>query len=81
MREARCEYFLHALRYDDESVYPGLVLPRGTGLVDDTLFYLGDHYAGMFVVAPQPLSWDLNELQLLDGGQLVRAIVRFAPRC
>jgi hypothetical protein len=53
------EYFYNGLGYSDPAVYPGLFLPRSTVLNEPaSFFYFGRHYAGLFVTAPAPYSWD-----------------------
>jgi hypothetical protein len=53
------EYFYNALGYDDASVYPGLILPRALA-EPASFFYLGRHYAAVFLALPAPFSWDLT---------------------
>ena len=53
------EYFYNGLGYESAEVYPGLILPRETALVNPaTFFYLGQHYLAVFATAPAPYSWD-----------------------
>jgi hypothetical protein len=59
------EYFYNSLGYSSPQVYPGLILPRPTPLRDPaTIFYLGRHYAAVFINAPSPGSLDDTTLTL-----------------
>ncbi len=67
------EYFYNdKLGYDDSSLYPWIVAasPPGSPIHVDGLqftpFYLGKHYAGLFVLVPQPGDW-LNTSFTLSG--------------
>jgi hypothetical protein len=65
------EYFYNPLGYSSPDVYPGLVLPRTVPLVDPaTFFYLGRHYAAVFLAVPAPYSWDLTTFTLSTLGNL-----------
>jgi hypothetical protein len=68
------EYFWNTLGYDDTNVYPGLlepVLPHSRPLSEPpTFFYLGRHYAAVFVAVPAPYSWDLTSFTLSTLGNL-----------
>ncbi len=46
------EYFYNGLGYSDPSIYPYLFLNNAA-----TFFYLGQHYAGLYVLADKPGSW------------------------
>jgi hypothetical protein len=63
------EYFYNGLGYDDSVVYPGLLLPRPLAS-PASFFYLGRHYAGVFVSLPAPYSWDLHSFSLSTLGNL-----------
>jgi hypothetical protein len=65
------EYFYNMLGYDSPEVYPGLVLPRPRPLAEPaTFFYLGRHYAAVFVNLPGPYSWDNTTFTLSTLGNL-----------
>jgi hypothetical protein len=67
------EYFYNSLGYDNPDVYPGLLpfLPRGRPLENAaSFFYLGRHYAAIFLVLPAPGSWDLHFFTLSTLGNL-----------
>jgi hypothetical protein len=63
------EYFNNGLGYDDSAVYPGLIPPRGLA-EPAPFFYLGRHYAAVFVGLPAPYSWDLHTFTLSTLGNL-----------
>ena len=59
------EYFYNGLGYTTPDVYPGLVFPHSTSLQDPaTFFYLGKHYAGLFLLFPSPFALDLHTFTL-----------------
>jgi hypothetical protein len=65
------EYFYNALGYGSPSAYPGLVLPHQEPLSNPaTFFYLGKHYAALFVSFPAPFSLDLHTFTLSTLGNL-----------
>jgi hypothetical protein len=65
------EYFYNGLGYGDPAVYPGLVLPHASPLQDSvSFFYLGRHYAALFLLVPRPYSWDLTTFTLSTLGNL-----------
>jgi hypothetical protein len=65
------EYFYNALGYDSPSAYPGLVLPHQPPLDNPaTFFYLGKHYAAVFLSFPAPFSLDLHSFTLSTLGNL-----------
>jgi hypothetical protein len=65
------EYFYNAFGYGDPDVYPGLLLPRSPSLQDPaSFFYLGQHYAALFVVFPAPFKLDLHTFTLSTLGNL-----------
>ncbi|MEP7053159.1 MAG: hypothetical protein ABJB12_22530, partial [Pseudomonadota bacterium] len=65
------EYFYNALGYADPSAYPGLVLPHATSLNDSAnFFYLGRHYAALYVSFPAPYSLDNHTFTLSTLGNL-----------
>jgi hypothetical protein len=63
------EYFYNGLGYDDSAVYPGLILPRPLA-EPATFFYLGRHYAALFLSLPAPYSLDLHSFSLSTLGNL-----------
>lgn len=46
------EYFYNALGYSNYSIYPWLLLNN-----DFNFFYVGQHYAGVYLLADKPGSW------------------------
>ena len=59
------EYFYNALGYESPAAYPGLVLPHSVGLNDSAnFFYLGRHYAALYLSFPAPLSFDNHTFTL-----------------
>jgi hypothetical protein len=65
------EYFYNGLGYKNAEVYPGLILPRNTALLNPaTFFYLGQHYLAVFATAPAPYSWDNTTFTLSALGNL-----------
>ena len=46
------EYFYNGFGYSDPSIYPYLLVNNAA-----TFFYLGQHYAGLYVLADKPGSW------------------------
>jgi hypothetical protein len=82
------EYFFNDAGYDDAHVYPVLLASPFAHLLSPphafdprtafTPFYLGRHYAGAFLLLPQPGSWNATSLtlsalaNLSDGSGLLR---------
>ena len=65
------EYFYNGLGYASTSAYPGLVLPHSVALNDSAnFFYLGRHYAALFVSFPAPFSFDNHTFTLSTLGNL-----------
>ena len=65
------EYFYNSLGYADPSAYPGLVLPHSTSLNDSAnFFYLGRHYAALYLSFPAPYSLDNHTFTLSTLGNL-----------
>lgn len=65
------EYFFNALGYPSPRAYPGLVFPHTFALAEPaTFFYLGRHYAAVFVSLPAPFSLDLHTFTLSTLGNL-----------
>jgi hypothetical protein len=59
------EYFYNGLGYSDWLVYPGLFFPRTTPLSNPaSFFYLGQHYAAVYLLLPAPGSLDLHSFTL-----------------
>jgi hypothetical protein len=63
------EYFYNGLGYSDSTVYPGLILPRPLA-EPASFFYLGRHYAAVYLSLPAPYSWDLHSFTLSTLGNL-----------
>ncbi|RMG17938.1 MAG: hypothetical protein D6729_07890 [Deltaproteobacteria bacterium] len=59
------EYFYNSLGYSDPEIYPFLLL-RG----QFTPFYLGRHYAALYLLLPSPGSWNDANLTLSALGNL-----------
>jgi hypothetical protein len=51
--EVGAEYFYNHVGYEDPSIYPWLIVNGAF-----TPFYLGRHYAGAYLVLPNPGSWN-----------------------
>ncbi|HSM93480.1 MAG TPA: hypothetical protein VLT47_11390, partial [Anaeromyxobacteraceae bacterium] len=75
------EYFFDDAGYDDAHVYPVLLaspLISGDTRAAYTPFYIGRHYAGVFVNVPKPGSWNDTSFTLTvvanvsDGSGVVR---------
>lgn len=64
------EYFFNSLGYDDAGVYPALLSRLGTLSEPPQFFYVGRHYAALFILVPAPLSWDLTTFTLSTLGNL-----------
>lgn len=65
------EYFYNQLGYDDPRVYPGLLLPHARPLSNAaSLFYLGQHYAALYVALPGPWSLDRHSFTVSTLGNL-----------
>jgi hypothetical protein len=65
------EYFWNPLGYSSSDVYAGLLAPREQALRDPaTFFYLGKHYAAVFIAFPAPFSLDLHTFSLSTLGNL-----------
>jgi hypothetical protein len=59
------EYFYNRNGYADATIYPWLLLQG-----DFAPFYLGQHYAGAYVLLPGPGSWDTASFTLSALGNL-----------
>src|SRR5450432_234659 len=65
------EYFYNGLGYASPAAYPGLVLPHSVSLDDSAnFFYLGRHYAALYVSFPAPYSLDNHTFTLSTLGNL-----------
>ena len=65
------EYFYNALGYESPASYPGLVLPHSVSLNDSAnFFYLGRHYAALYLSFPAPFSFDNHTFTLSTLGNL-----------
>lgn len=65
------EYFYNGLGYPNSDAYLGLLLPHSTTLSNPaTPFYLGRHYAALFLSLPSPWSLDLHSFTLSTLGNL-----------
>jgi len=65
------EYFYNGLGYASPAAYPGLVLPHSTDLNDSAnFFYLGRHYAALYISFPAPYSFDNHTFTLSTLGNL-----------
>lgn len=65
------EYFHNPLGYSSPVSYPGLLLPHGQALENPaTFFYLGRHYAAVYISFPSPFSLDLHSFTLSTLGNL-----------
>jgi hypothetical protein len=65
------EYFYNGLGYQNADVYPGFVVPRTSGLRNPpSFFYLGQHYAALFLLLPSPFKLDLHTFTLSTLGNL-----------
>jgi hypothetical protein len=64
------EYFYNSLGYDDAGIYPGLLGRLNTLSEPPQFFYLGRHYAALFLLVPAPYSWDLTTFALSTLGNL-----------
>ncbi len=65
------EYFYNGLGYHSPTVYPGLVLPHSVPLSDSAnFFYLGRHYAALYITFPAPYSLDNHTFTLSTIGNL-----------
>lgn len=65
------EYFYNGLGHHGPQPYPGLVLPHSFELTDPaTFFYLGQHYAALFLSLPSPYSLDNHSFTLSTIGNL-----------
>ncbi|HEX3777371.1 MAG TPA: hypothetical protein VHV51_23015 [Polyangiaceae bacterium] len=65
------EYFYNGLGYASPAAYPGLVLPHTIGLNDSAnFFYLGQHYAALYVTFPAPYTLDNHTFTLSTLGNL-----------
>ena len=68
------EYFYNGLGYSTPSIYPWLLLNNAA-----TFFYLGQQYAGLYVLADKPGSWynttiDLSTLSNLSDRSFISRI-------
>jgi hypothetical protein len=59
------EYFYNSLGYDDIELYPRLILNSAF-----QPFYVGKHYAALYVSLPNPGSWDNSTVTLSSIGNL-----------
>ncbi len=65
------EYFYNANGYPDASLYPYLLYQEQlTGQLVFTPFYLGQHYAGVYFLLPNPGSWNNTTFTLSTIGNL-----------
>jgi len=65
------EYFYNGLGYSSPAAYPGLVLPHSVALNDSAnFFYLGRHYAALYISFPAPYSLDNHTFTLSTLGNL-----------
>jgi hypothetical protein len=65
------EYFYNGLGYHSPVVYPGLVLPHSVPLSNSAnFFYLGRHYAALYITFPAPYSLDTHTFTLSTIGNL-----------
>ena len=65
------EYFYNPLGYNSPINYPGLVLPHSVPLHDSAnFFYLGRHYAALYITFPAPYSLDNHTFTLSTIGNL-----------
>jgi len=65
------EYFYNGLGYDSPASYPGLVLPHSLSLNDSAnFFYLGRHYAALYLSFPAPFWLDNHTFTLSTLGNL-----------
>jgi hypothetical protein len=65
------EYFYNGLGYSSPAAYPGLVLPHSAPLNDSAnFFYLGRHYAALYISFPAPYSLDNHTFTLSTLGNL-----------
>ena len=65
------EYFYNGLGYHSPVVYPGLVLPHSVSLSDPAnFFYLGRHYAALYITFPAPYFLDNHTFTLSTIGNL-----------
>jgi hypothetical protein len=64
------EYFYNSLGYDDAGVYPGLFARSNMLSEPPQFFYLGRHYAALFLLVPAPYSWDLSTFSVSALGNL-----------
>ena len=65
------EYFYNGLGYSDAASYLGLLFPHTTSLDNPaSFFYLGQHYAALFLVFPAPFALDLHSFTLSTLGNL-----------
>jgi hypothetical protein len=52
------EYFYNAPGYEDGRIYPTLVAAALDGATPINFFYLGQRYAGAYLLLPKPGSWN-----------------------
>jgi hypothetical protein len=65
------EYFYNGYGYDDPNVYSGLLYPHSRQLLNPaSFFFLGRHYAALFVTFPAPFKLDLHTFTLSTLGNL-----------
>jgi hypothetical protein len=59
------EYFYNSLGYTDPAIYPALIFYR-----DYVPFYVGQQYAGLFLLLPKPGSWNDTNFTFSTLGNL-----------
>jgi hypothetical protein len=65
------EYFYNQLGYPNPGSYAGLVLPHAQPLDNPApFFYLGKHYAALYITFPAPFKLDLHTFTLSTLGNL-----------
>ncbi len=63
--EIGAEYFFNQLGYEDPAIYPWLILQNAF-----PSFYLGRHYAALYLYLPKPGSWNQTTFILSTIGNL-----------
>jgi hypothetical protein len=65
------EYFYNGFGYVNSDAYSGLILPHINNLNNPArLFYLGQHYAALYLLLPAPFSLDLHSFTLSTMGNI-----------
>jgi len=65
------EYFYNGLGYDNADAYSGLLWPHSQSLQNPaSFFYLGKHYAALFITFPAPFDLDLHTFTFSTLGNL-----------